>query len=87
MPSTIVILGTGGTIAGTASNPLDNVGYSAAQRSVADLVAAVPALAGQPLVQVQVAQLDSKDMDHATWATLAHAVQQKLAAPEVAGVV
>ena len=87
MPSTIVILGTGGTIAGTASNPLDNVGYSAAQRSVADLLAAVPALAGQPLAQVQVAQLDSKDMDHATWATLARAVQLQLDEPEVAGVV
>ena len=44
-PSTVVILGTGGTIAGTAAQPADNVGYSAAQIGVAQLVAA-----GNPLL-------------------------------------
>ena len=29
--SKVVILGTGGTIAGTAANPADNLGYRAAQ--------------------------------------------------------
>ena len=38
----LVVLGTGGTIAGAASNPSDNVGYTAGQRSVGDLLAAVP---------------------------------------------
>ena len=37
---TVVILGTGGTIAGASSVAGDNVGYTAAQRSVADLLAA-----------------------------------------------
>jgi len=87
MTSTIVILGTGGTIAGTASDPLDNVGYSAAQRSVAELVAAVPPLASLDIELEQVAQLDSKDMDHATWQRLALAAQRQLARPEVAGLV
>ena len=40
--SLVVILGTGGTIAGTAALPGDNLGYSAAQLGVAQLVAAVP---------------------------------------------
>jgi L-asparaginase len=87
MTSTIVILGTGGTIAGTASNPLDNVGYTAAQRSVADLVAAVPALGRLDIELAQVAQLDSKDMDHGTWQRLALVAQRHLARPEVAGLV
>jgi L-asparaginase len=87
MPSTIVILGTGGTIAGTAADANDNVGYTAAQRSVADLLAAVPALQGQALEAEQVAQLDSKDMDHATWQRLTQAVARHLARPEVGGVV
>lgn len=87
MPSTIVILGTGGTIAGAAAHAGDNVGYTAAQRPVADLLAAVPALAGQAIEAEQVAQLDSKDMDAATWQRLAQAVQRHLARPEVAGVV
>ncbi len=83
----IVILGTGGTIAGTAASASDGVGYTAAQLRVEDLLAAVPALAGQRLEAQQVAQLDSKDMDYATWQRLAHAVQAQLARPEVAGVV
>ncbi|RZJ04255.1 MAG: asparaginase [Rubrivivax sp.] len=83
----IVILGTGGTIAGTAKTASDGVGYTAAQLTVADLLAAVPALSGQQLEAHQVAQLDSKDMDFANWQRLASAVQQHLARPEVAGVV
>jgi len=84
---TIVILGTGGTIAGASSVAGDNVGYTAAQRTVADLLAAVPALAGAPVEAVQVAQLDSKDMDAATWQSLARAVAQQLARPAVQGIV
>ncbi|MBI3349230.1 MAG: asparaginase [Burkholderiales bacterium] len=83
----IVILGTGGTIAGTAQSASDGVGYTAAQLRVEDLLAAVPALSGQRLEAHQVAQLDSKDMDFATWQRLANAVQQQLARPEVDGVV
>jgi L-asparaginase len=83
----IVILGTGGTIAGTAKTASDGVGYTAAQLRVEDLLAAVPALTGRRLEAHQVAQLDSKDMDHATWQRLANAVHQQLARPEVAGVV
>ncbi len=87
LPNTVVILGTGGTIAGTSAVAGDNVGYTAAQRSVADLLAAVPALAGAPIEAEQVAQLDSKDMDTATWQALAHRVAHHLARAEVQGVV
>lgn len=84
---TVVILGTGGTIAGASGVAGDNVGYTAAQRSVADLLAAVPALQGTAVEAVQVAQLDSKDMDAGTWQRLARAVAQQLARPQVQGVV
>lgn len=83
----IVILGTGGTIAGTAKTASDGVGYTAAQLSVDDLLAAVPALAGRRLEAHQVAQLDSKDMDFATWQALATVVQHHLERPEVGGIV
>lgn len=82
-----MILGTGGTIAGTAAAATDNVGYRAAQLGVAQLVAAIPALASRRLEARQVAQLDSKDMDFATWQSLARAVAEQLARPEVAGIV
>ncbi|MEO6409799.1 MAG: asparaginase [Burkholderiaceae bacterium] len=82
-----VVLGTGGTIAGTAADPADNVGYDAAQIGVAQLVEAVPALAGLAIESEQVAQLDSKDMDFATWQRLVHRVAHHLARAEVSGIV
>jgi L-asparaginase len=83
----VVVLGTGGTIAGTAADAGDNVGYTAAQIGVAQLVAAIPALAGAPLECEQIAQLDSKDMDHATWQRLAQRAAHHLARDNVCGVV
>jgi L-asparaginase len=83
----IVILGTGGTIAGTAASARDNVGYSAAQLSVDALVATVPGLAGAPLEVEQVAQVDSKDMTHAVWLALAQRVDAHLRRDGIAGVV
>jgi L-asparaginase len=84
---TVVVLGTGGTIAGTAVDAGDNVGYSAGQIGVAQLVDAVPALAGPPLEMEQVAQLDSKDMTLGVWRDLALRCAHHLARPEVSGVV
>ena len=86
-PDTLVILGTGGTIAGTAARAGDNLGYTAGQRSVADLLAGLPAPAAALIELEQVAQLDSKDMDAATWQRLAGRVAHHLARPAVAGVV
>lgn len=83
----IVILGTGGTIAGSAADAADNVGYVAGQLSIAQLVRAVPPLADYALETEQLAQLDSKDMDFATWQLLARAVHGHLARDEVRAVV
>jgi L-asparaginase len=87
MQSKIVILGTGGTIAGTAASATDTVGYTSAQLGVAQLVAAVPPLAAWDIECEQVAQLDSKDMDFATWQVLAQGAAFHLSRAEVAGVV
>jgi L-asparaginase len=83
----IVVLGTGGTIAGTAASAADNVGYTAAQVGVAQLLAAIPALKDQPLHTEQVAQLDSKDMTFEVWRTLASRCAYWLAQDDVQGVV
>lgn len=86
-----VVLGTGGTIAGTASSVNNHTGYTAGQLGVQALLDAVPglsdALFGDALMCEQVAQLDSKDMDHATWQSLALRCQHWLAQPDVGGVV
>lgn len=83
----VVILGTGGTIAGTAHDPSRAWAYQAAQLSVVQLIAAVPALQGVPLEAVQVAQVDSKDMSWSVWRELGRALQFQLAREDVAGVV
>jgi L-asparaginase len=84
---TVVVLGTGGTIAGTAASALDNLGYTAGTLGVEALLTAVPALQGQALESEQVAQVDSKDMGFVIWQALAQRTWVHLQRPEVAGVV
>ena len=83
----VVILATGGTIAGTAASSTDTTGYRAGALGVGALIAAVPALAGHRLESEAIAAIDSKDMDIATWQRLAERVAHHVARPEVAGVV
>lgn len=88
---TLVILGTGGTIAGTARDAGSTTAYTAGQIGVDRLLAGVPgldALAAEVALQArQVAQIDSKDMDIATWQALAGEAAACLARDEVAGIV
>jgi L-asparaginase len=83
----LVILGTGGTIAGRARQAGDNVGYVAGQVGVAELVSAVPALANVRLDVEQVAQIDSKDMGLAVWQALVGRLTAHLQDPSVSAVV
>lgn len=87
----IVFLGTGGTIAGTSAQADDNVGYTAAQVGVGQLLQAIPslqhALGDHGFMSEQVAQLDSKDMGWAQWRKLAQRIQHHLSQPDVDSVV
>lgn len=94
MPSTdvsqagrVVLITTGGTIAGVAASAQDHVNYRAGVLGAAELLASVPGLSEAAVESLTVAQIDSCDMDHATWMRLALVVQAQLARPEVAGVV
>ena len=85
-PRRVVVIGTGGTIAGRASNALDNIGYSSAEVGVAELVQDL-APDGVVLLTEQVAQVDSKDMDFSIWQSLAVCCATWLALPDVDGIV
>ncbi len=89
--STVVVLGTGGTIAGTAPSGAGDSSYVAAQLSVAELLAGVPELVaaaqGAEIDAEQVAQIDSKDMSWSVWARLLDRLKHHLSRPEVLGVV
>jgi L-asparaginase len=92
----IIVLGTGGTIAGKSASASDNVGYLASQIGVRQLIDAIPSLAsangsasygGCELVCEQVSQIDSKDMNFEVWQRLLTRCQHWLAQPDVQGIV
>ena len=96
MGKQIVLLGTGGTIAGKSSSATDNVDYVASEVGVETLLAAIPSLAdangrasyaGCALVCEQVAQVDSKDMTFEVWQRLLARCTHWLAQPQVQGIV
>jgi L-asparaginase len=91
MTPELIVLGTGGTIAGTAASRTNHTGYTAAQIGVATLLQGVQglheALDGHTLVSEQVAQLDSKDMDFATMLRIAQRCVHFLAQEQVRGLV
>lgn len=82
----IVVLGTGGTIAGAGAGTA-SLGYKAAQFGIGELLAGIPSLAGLDVEHEQVAQIDSKDMDFAVWQQLVRRCHHWLGRPEVQGLV
>lgn len=84
----VVILGTGGTIAGTAPSPAELEEYTAANLSVDQLVTSVPELSAYAtLTEEQICNIDSRDMTPALWLNLSRRVNEVLADPAVDGVV
>ena len=83
----IVIVATGGTIAGAAKSETE-AGYKAGEVAVDVLLQAVPQLKDLARVRgVQVASIGSQDMSDAIWLKLAAEVNTLVASPEVDGVV
>jgi L-asparaginase len=83
----LVVLATGGTIAGRAATATDTVGYAAAQIGVEALVASAAPLAAYDVVTEQVAQADSKDMTFDIWRTLALRCRHWIERDDAAGIV
>lgn len=85
-PPVVVVLGTGGTIAGVAASAVDAVNYRAGLHTVAQLSALLPVLPARVEAE-QVVQIDSKDMNAAVWQRLATRVAYHLDRHDVAGIV
>jgi L-asparaginase len=84
---TIVVLATGGTIAGAAASDVQ-AGYTSGQVGVEQLLAAVPqAKKLANLRGEQIANIGSQDMNDSVWIKLATRINALLAQPDVAGVV
>lgn len=83
----IVVLATGGTIAGAASSDVQ-AGYTSGQVGVEQLLAAVPqAKKLANLRGEQIANIGSQDMNDSVWIKLATRVNALLAQPDVSGIV
>ncbi len=82
----IVVLATGGTIAGLAADAAKPQNYTAGQVGVADLLQGV-AHGGIELLTEQVAQIDSKDMSLAVWQSLLARMVHWVDQDDVQGVV
>ena len=82
----IVVLATGGTIAGLAADAAQPHNYKAGQVGVAELLQSV-ATESTELLTEQVAQIDSKDMSFAVWQSLLARVVHWLEQDDVQGVV
>lgn len=90
MQPKILIIGTGGTIAGMADDAENPGQYRAAQLSVAALLAGVSSIetaAAGPLDAMQIAQIDSKDMSDEVWHALLQACDAAMRDEAVRGVV
>ena len=84
----IVIIGTGGTIAGQSASDADLTGYQAGAIGVDDLLSSVPELGDYgPLESKQLCNIDSSDMTTDLWLSLSRLVQKEVAREDVAGVV
>lgn len=84
----VVILATGGTIAGSASDATQTSGYKAGVVGVQSLIDAVPAIKKVANVSgEQVANIGSENMTGDVVLKLAKRVDQLLARPDVSGVV
>ena len=91
MADFIVYLGTGGTIAGSASSAQDNLSYTSGRVALGDLLAGLHGLperlGAHAMLHEQVFQEDSKDLDPSHWRILAARVAHHLGSPSVRGVV
>ena len=84
----VMILATGGTIAGTGATSTTTVGYTAAKVGVDALIAAVPELKKVANVKgEQVFQIASENMNNDYWLKLAKRVNTLLAQSDVDGIV
>jgi L-asparaginase len=84
---TVVVLATGGTIAGSAASDVQ-AGYTSGQVGVDQLLAAVPqAKKLATLRGEQIANIGSQDMNDEVWMKLATRINAVLAMPDVSGVV
>lgn len=84
----IAILATGGTIAGASHIPTDTVSYHSGVVPIEDILKEIGSLKNiANIISEQVTQIDSADISHAIWLSLATRINTLLARPDIDGIV
>lgn len=83
----IVIIGTGGTIAGNAMNEKELVNYSAGEKKAAELLLGIPIPDDLAIETIELCQIDSKDMTFAILKHMAVILNDLMQRDDVCGVV
>lgn len=84
----IVIIGTGGTIAGRGASDTDLTGYTAGVVTIESLLTEIPALAEEgPLESIQFSNIESSNITMTDWIGLARLVEREAARADVDGIV
>jgi L-asparaginase len=87
-PQRLLLLATGGTIAGAAASAVQTQGYQPGAVPVERLVAAVPELAQVARIQAeQVYSIGSQHMSSSNWLGLATRIRDAMADPDIDGIV
>ena len=84
----VLIIATGGTIAGRGLSPTHTAGYESGVLYVSDLVGAVPTLKDVAEISTrQICKVGSPDLPSSTLITLSQTIQAELARDDLAGIV
>ncbi len=83
----IVIIGTGGTIAGNAASEKELVNYSAGEKKAAELLNGIPVPDYIEIETIELCQIDSKDMTFSILKKMAEILNELMDRDDVAGVV
>lgn len=83
----IVIIGTGGTIAGNANSQKELVNYSAGEKKAAELLLGLPIPENITLETIELCQIDSKDMTFAILKKMVVLLTELMVRDDVDGIV
>lgn len=84
----VIILATGGTIAGVAASATETTSYQSGIVPISSLLQEIgPLSAVAAVITEQIAQIDSADMSHELWLLLANRINTLLRRPDIDGVV
>lgn len=87
IPNTVIVIGTGGTIAGAASSSVSST-YQAAALNIDTLVARIPELSRfEQIKSVNLFNIDSSDISISHWLTIAKEANNYLKLPSTKGIV